>query len=105
MQELVNNSFYLESIVGPASKLHITILVIEGEPSNVNLTSGFEYSRRNISTPALVGHHHVGGESSIKLLISAGKNRVFSASLDQSGSLSNLSLYSIISKCGAEYGG
>ena len=66
--------FYLKSIVGPASKLHITILVIEGEPSDVNLTGGFEYSRRNISTPALVSHHHVGGESSIKLLISAKKN-------------------------------
>ena len=62
---------YLKSIVGPASELHITILIIEGEPGNVNLTSGFEYSRRNISTPTLVGHHHVGWESSIKLLISA----------------------------------
>ena len=62
---------YLESIVGPASKLHITILVIEGEPSNVNLTGGFEYSRRNISTAAFVRHNHVGWESSIKLLVSA----------------------------------
>ena len=63
--------FYLKSIVGPASKLHITILVIEGEPSDINLTGGFEYSRRNISTPSLVGHHDVSWESSIKLLISA----------------------------------
>ena len=65
---------YLESIICPASKLHITILVVEGEPSDINLTGGFEYSRRNISTPSLVGHHDVSWESSIKLLISAVKN-------------------------------
>ena len=87
---------YLKSVVGPASKLHITILVIEGEPSNVNLTGGFEYSRRNISTAAFVRHNHVGWESSIKLLVSAEKKwPVLTLYLEQLGSLSNLSLYSI----------
>ena len=32
----------LKSIVGPASKLHLTILVIKREPSDVNWTGGFE---------------------------------------------------------------
>ena len=64
---------YLKSIVGPASKLHITILVIEREPSDVNLTCGFEYSWRNISTTSCVCHHYIGWEGSIKLLISAEK--------------------------------
>ena len=35
-------SSYVESVVSPASKLERTILVIEWEPSDVNLTGGFE---------------------------------------------------------------
>ena len=86
---------YLETIIRPTSKLHITILVIEGEPSNVNLTGGFEYSRRNVSTAALVRHNNVRWESSIKLLVSAVKKCVLTLQLEQPGSVSNLSLYSI----------
>ena len=71
MIKIIDESSYLKSIVGPASKLHITILIIEREPSDVNLTGGFEYSRRNVSTAALVRHNNVGWESSIKLLVSA----------------------------------
>lgn len=37
-------SSYVESVVSPASKLERTILVIEWEPSDVNLTGGFEDS-------------------------------------------------------------
>ena len=60
---------YLKSIVGPASELHITILIIEWEPSNVNLTSRFENSRRNVSTTSCICHHDIGWECSIELLI------------------------------------
>ena len=35
-------SSYVESVVSPTSKLERTILVIEWEPSDVNLTGGFE---------------------------------------------------------------
>ena len=40
-------SSYVESVVSPASKLERTILVIEWEPSDVNLTGGFEDAWRN----------------------------------------------------------
>ena len=73
LEGLAYSTTYLKSIVGPASKLHITILVIEREPSDVNLTCGFEYSWRNISTTSCVCHHYIGWKGSIKLLISAEK--------------------------------
>ena len=96
MEVLICLIVYLKSIVGPASKLHITILIIEREPSDVNLTGGFEYSRRNVSTAALVRHNNVRWESSIKLLVSAVKKWfVLTLQLEQPGSVSNLSLYSI----------
>ena len=69
MEVLICLIVYLKSIVGPASELHITILIIEWEPSNVNLTSRFENSRRNVSTTSCICHHDIGWECSIELLI------------------------------------
>ena len=62
---------HVKPVVSPTSKLDRAVLVVEGEPSDVNLTGGFEYSRRNIGTPTLVSHHHVGWVGSIELLVSA----------------------------------
>ena len=61
---------YLESIICPASKLHITVLVIKREPCDVNLTRGLENTRRNVGTAPSISHHHIGREGAIKLLIS-----------------------------------
>ena len=36
--------FYLETVVGPGSKLHLAILVIEWEPGNIHRTRGHEDS-------------------------------------------------------------
>lgn len=57
---------YLESIVSPASKLHITSLFIKWEPSNVNFAGGLEDARGDVGTHALVGHHNVSVVCSIK---------------------------------------
>ena len=38
---------YIESVVGPATKLQVAILIIERKPCDVNLTGRFEYSCRN----------------------------------------------------------
>ena len=61
---------YLKSIICPASKLHITVLVIKREPCDVNLTRGLENTRRNVGTAPSISHHHIGREGAIKLLIS-----------------------------------
>ena len=61
---------HLEAIVGPASKLHITVLVIKREPRDVDLTRGFENTRRYVGTASCVCHYHVGRKSPVKLFIS-----------------------------------
>ena len=50
----------LESIVCPAAELHITILVIKWEPSDINWAGRHEDARRNVGAETLVSHHHVG---------------------------------------------
>ena len=64
-------NFYLKSIISPATKLHITILVIKREPRDVYLTCGLEYPRWYVCTSAFVSHNHVGRKCPVKLLISA----------------------------------
>ena len=50
---------YLETIVGPAAKLHLTVLIVEGEPSDVYLTSGHEDPWRDVGAKSFTRHHHV----------------------------------------------
>ena len=64
---------YLESVVRPATKLHITVLVIERKPGYVNLTRGLEYSWGNVGATPRVSHNYIGWECPIKLLICAEK--------------------------------
>ena len=70
LQKCINHCIYFESIICPASKLHITVLVIKREPCDVNLTRGLENTRRNVGTAPRISHHHIGREGAIKLLIS-----------------------------------
>ena len=57
---------YLKPVVGPTSELHLTILIIEGEPSDVDLTGGHEDARWDVGALSLVGDHHVGWVGSVK---------------------------------------
>ena len=50
---------YLETIIRPTSKLHLTILIIEGEPGDVDLAGGHEDPGRDVGTETLVSDHHV----------------------------------------------
>ena len=64
---------HLESVIRPAAKLHVAVLVVEGEPSDVDLTRGLEDAGRNVVAAALILHHHVCLERPVKLLICAEK--------------------------------
>ena len=57
---------YLEAVIGPTSKLHLTVLVIEGEPGDVDLAGGHEDARGDVCTTTTARHHHVCWISSIK---------------------------------------
>ena len=62
---------HLKPIVGPAAELHITVLVVEGEPGDVYLAGGLEDAGRDVGAAARVRHHHVGRVRPVKLLVSA----------------------------------
>ena len=65
------SQFYLESVIGPAPKLHLTALVVEGEPGDVDLAGGLEHAGRDVGAETRARHHHVCGERRVKALAGA----------------------------------
>ena len=39
---------HLETVIRPAAKLHVAVLVVEGEPSDVDLAGGLEDAGRDV---------------------------------------------------------
>ena len=74
--DLVTNisSYYFVSIVGPAPKLHVALLVVKREPSDVNFASRLEYSGWDVGTAPVTLDHHIGRKCSIKSFISTERN-------------------------------
>jgi hypothetical protein len=68
MNEILYN--YLKAIVGPTTKLHVTVLVVEREPGDINFTGGFEYSWWDVGTAPCIRHHHICWISSIEGFVS-----------------------------------
>lgn len=60
---------YLVAVVGPGSELHVTVLVVKGEPSDVYLASALEDARRNVQATAVMRDHHVCLVRSVETLI------------------------------------
>ena len=64
---------HLEAVIRPTSELHLTVLVVEGEPGDVDLAGGHEDAGRDVRAQALVSHHHICWVRSVKGLTRAGK--------------------------------
>lgn len=60
---------YLESVIGPATKLHFTLLVVKWKPRNVNLACALEDARRDVQAASVVSDNHVGGVSPVEPLV------------------------------------
>jgi len=60
---------YLISVIGPATKLHITMLVIKGEPSNVYLACALEDARRYVQAATVIPDHHISVVCPVEPLI------------------------------------
>ncbi len=71
-RSLYLSTTYLESIVSPASKFHVAILIIKWKPSDVNFAGRLEDARRDVGALAGVRHHHVGRVRPVKGLVGAG---------------------------------
>lgn len=50
---------YLVAVVGPGSELHVTVLVVKGEPSDVYLACALEDARWDVQATAVMRDHHV----------------------------------------------
>lgn len=61
---------YLVAVIGPATELHVTVLVIKGEPRNVYLACALEDARRNVQAAAVMFDHNVCLECPVETLIS-----------------------------------
>lgn len=61
---------YLIAIIGPATKLHVTVLVIKWEPRNVYLACALEDTRRDVQAAAVMFDHNVCLECPVETLIS-----------------------------------
>ena len=57
---------HLESVVGPTSELHLTVLVVEGEPGDVDGAGGLEHAGGDVGAQTLAGHDHVGRERGVE---------------------------------------
>ena len=62
---------YFEPIVCPGPELELTMLIIEGEPRDVNLARALEDPRRHVQHRAVSRGHDVRLECSIKSLVRA----------------------------------
>ena len=57
---------HIKPIVCPAAKLHLAVLVIKREPSDVNLTGGLEDAWWDVGALPITCDHHISLISSIK---------------------------------------
>lgn len=71
----LNHRVYLKSVVCPTAKFHITLLIVEGEPRDIDLTRTLEYSRWYEYTATIAVYHHVGCVRAVESFVSA-KNTI-----------------------------
>ena len=68
---LLEHEVHLEPVVGPAPELHGAVLVVEGEPGDVDGTGGLEYAGRDVGTLPGARHYHVGLVGRVEALAGA----------------------------------
>ena len=66
---------HLEPVIRPASELHLTVLVVEGEPGDVDGAGGEEDAGRDVGAEAVGGDHHIRWVGSVKSLAGANKKQ------------------------------
>ena len=76
---------HIEPVVRPAAELHLAVLVVEGEPGDVDLACGHEDARRDVGAEALVGHHHVRRICPVKRLTGAAMRSIFKMAISSRG--------------------
>ena len=88
---IVQPSPHLPPIVGPRAELHGTLLLVEREPGDVDLTGGLEDARRHVQTAAVVLHHDVCGVRAVEFVIGTGNRRWVSATVHKISTFARIS--------------
>ena len=60
-----SKDIHLEPVVRPAPELHLAVLVVEGEPRDVDLAGGLEDAWGNVVAATVAGDYHIGGVSAV----------------------------------------
>ena len=60
---------HLPAVVGPGAELKLALLVIEGEPGDVDLAGGLEDARRHVQAAAVVFHDDVCVIGAVEFLV------------------------------------
>ena len=71
------NIAHLKAVIRPASELHLAVLVVEGEPGDVDLAGGHEDAGRDVRAQALESYHNICRVGSVKGLTRAGNIFIF----------------------------
>lgn len=69
-------TLYLVAIICPATKFHVAMLIVEGEPSDVYLACALENARGHVQATAVVSDHHVGLVCPVKTLVSTCNKKI-----------------------------
>ena len=67
---------HLKPVICPASKLHLTVLVVEGKPGDVDLASRHEDAGGDVRAFPLRCHHHICWIGPIKCFAGTGRGRI-----------------------------
>lgn len=70
-----NDKTYLKAVVRPRSKLHFTALIVEGEPSDVDLAGALEDTRWYVEARAVFLDHYVSWIRAVEALVGAAKGQ------------------------------
>ena len=68
---LLEHEVDLEPVVGPAPELHLAVLVVEGEPGDVDGAARLEYPGWDVGAQPGARHHHVGLVGRVEALTGA----------------------------------
>ena len=67
----LQNTQHLPARVRPGAELEVALLVVKGEPGDVNLAGGLEEAGGHVEATAVTAHNHIRLVSPIKLLVGA----------------------------------
>ena len=71
LDEYLEGSKYLPSVVGPATELEFAFLIIKREPCNVYLARALKDARRDVEAAPSLIDHHVRLERAVELFVGA----------------------------------